>query len=142
MSMYKRCKPQYEVLDATNHPDYEIKDTRVSDYLRKYGSGKIDDLPSSSAPEITDNRSTDQMLAEPVEHMSTETVDVLMEIEANKERFEKAVQDVNLTAAKKKKFDSAVKVIKNPNSTYDQKREAYSILRNLEEQGLITRARD
>lgn len=142
MASYKKEKPVYQDLDYTNHPEYEIKETRVSDYLRKYGTGHIDELPTSSAPEIKDDRSVDEMLAEGFEpSMSTETIDILMEIERNKDRFEAAVAELELTQTQKKEFDDAVKAINDPNTPYDRKIEAYHLLQDLESKGKITRAR-
>jgi hypothetical protein len=139
--MYKHSKPAFEAVDPVNHPDYEIKDTRVSDYLKKYGTGKIEDLPQVSRPEITDNRTTDQMLDEPCEHMSTEAVDVMMEIERNKEAFDKAILDIKATQKQKKQFDDAVAALQDPNTPIERQREAYAILSDLERQGKLTRAR-
>lgn len=136
--MKRRC----EVLSPENHPEYEIKETRVSDYLRKYGTGHIEDLPSSSAPEVVDERSVSEMLDSEFEpHMSTESVDIFMEIDRNKDKFEAAIKELELTKTQKEKFDSAVKVLNDPNSSLDSKREAYSILEELQASGKITRAR-
>ena len=133
MAKSKRIKPVGDPLDyQNNHPEYEIRETRVSDYLRRYGTGHIEDLPQNTAPEITDDRTVDEMLSDEfVPHMSTETVDIMMEIEDNKERFEKAAQEIEMTDAARKKFDAAMAVINNPNSSLESKREAYSILDNL-----------
>lgn len=151
----KRVKPIYENIDyKSNHPEYEIKETRVSDYLRRYGTGHIDDVPQNRAPEVANERVTTAMdtildkkanevarskafevLNEEtdgfVPHMSTETVDVLEEIEANKERFEKALKDIELTKTASKRYRDALSVINNPNASTDAKREAYSILNGL-----------
>lgn len=140
--MYKHRKPVFERVSQDAHPDYEIKETRVSDYLRKYGTGKLEDLPQSSKPEITDNRTVEQMLDEPCESMSTETIDVMMEIDRNREAFEKAILDVKATQKQKKQFEDAVKAIKDENTPFERKREAYAILDQLERDGKITRARN
>lgn len=141
MPSYCKVKSVYQELDYENHPEYEIKETRVSDYLRKYGTGHIEDLPTSSAPEISDNRSVEQMLDEPEPHMSAETVDILMEIERNKERFDKAIDELELTTAQKKQFDDAVEAINDPNAPADRRIEAYRVLEDLEKKGKIARAR-
>lgn len=141
MPSYCKVKPVYQDLDYNNHPEYEIRETRVSDYLRKYGTGHIEDLPTSSAPEISDNRSVEQMLDEPEPHMSAETVDILMEIERNKERFDNAIDELELTTAQKKQFDDAVEAINDPNAPADRRIEAYRVLEDLEKKGKIARAR-
>lgn len=142
MARSLREKPVYEKLDYNNHKDYEIKETRVSDYLRRYGTGHIEDLPQTTAPEVTDDRSVEEMLNDPfVPEMATESVDILNLIEENKERFEKAAREIELTAKQKKRFKDAQSVINNPNSSLDAKREAYSILDELANKGLIARAR-
>lgn len=135
-------KKVYEHVNKTRHPEYEVKETRVSDYLRKYGTGSVEDLPQSSAPEIKDDRTVEEMLESEFEpSMATETVDILMEIERNKERFEAAISAMELNEKQKKEFDDAVRVLDDANATTDQKREAYSILQELKDAGKITRAR-
>lgn len=142
MASYKKMKPVYEKNSTVRHPDFEVKETRVSDYLRKYGTGNIEDLPTSSAPEIKDDRSVDEMLDSEFEpSMATETVDILMLIDENKERFEKAISEMELTQKQKKDFDAAVAVLDDTNSSTDRKREAYAILEELENTGKLTRAR-
>ena len=116
-----------EYNSGKNHPEYEIRDTRPSDFLRKYGQGKLEDLPKTSAPEIVDNRTVDQMLDEPVEHMSTESIDVLMEIEANRDKFDQALKTIELTESARKRYDDALSVINNPNSSPSAKTEAYNL---------------
>lgn len=151
----KRVKPITEDLDYKhNHSDYEIKETRVSDYLRRYGTGHIDDVPQTKAPEVSNERVSSAMdiildkKANEVErskafevlneetdgfvpHMSTETIDVLAEIEANKERFENALKDIQLTKTASKRYNDALAVVNNPNAPLDSKREAYSVLESL-----------
>lgn len=140
--MYKHRKPVFQPVDPHNHPDYEIKDTRVSDYLRRYGTGHLDDLPQTSAPEISDDRTVDEMLDSDFEpSMSTETVDILMEIEKNKDRFEKAAAELELTKKQRQQYDDAIKVLNDSNAPNDRQREAYSILMELMEKGKVTRVR-
>lgn len=141
--MYKKREKHYEKLSDERHAEFEVKDTRVSDYLRRYGTGHIEDLPTTSAPEVKDDRTEEEMLNSEFEPtMATESVDILMEIERNKERFEKAVAEIELTASQKKRFDDAVRVLNDDNASIDSKREAYSILQELEDTGKLTRARD
>lgn len=141
MPSYEKRKVVFQDLEYENHPEYEIRETRVSDYLRKYGTGHIEDLPTSSAPEITDKRTVDQMLDEPEPHMSTESVDILIEIEKNKDRFAAAAADLELTLAQKKDFDDAVAALNDPNTPNERRIEAYRVLSDLEKKGKIARAR-
>lgn len=155
MPKSKRVKPQYDDLDyKSNHAEYEIKETRVSDFLRRYGTGHIEDVPQNKAPEISNERVSSAMdtildkKANEVERskafevlneetegfipsMATETIDVLAEIEANKERFEKAFNEIELTKTASKKYKDALSVINNPNAPLDAKREAYATLDSL-----------
>lgn len=139
MARSLRIKPVCEVLDYKNkHKDFEIKETRVSDYLRRYGTGHIEDVPQNTAPEVRDDRTVEQMLEEPfVEHLSTEPVDVIMLIDANRERFEKAFKELELTKTQHKRFKDALSVINNPNASHDSKREAYSILEELSDKKML-----
>jgi hypothetical protein len=142
MAKVLRCKPIGEKLSYDNHPEYEIRETRVSEYLRRYGTGHIEDLPQTSAPEVSDERSVDQMLEDEfTPHMSTETVDVLMMIDENRERFEKAAQDIEMTDKMRQKYENAMRVINDSNASMDAKREAYSVLDSLISNG-YARARD
>lgn len=140
--MYKHRKPVYERVSSERHADFEVKDTRVSDYLRKYGTGHIDDFPTTSAPEVHDDRSEEEMLNSEFEpSMATETIDILMEIDRNKDRFKAAVDEIELTEKQKKDFNDAMDALDDPNSPLDRKREAYSILQELMNSGKVSRAR-
>lgn len=141
MSMYKHRKPVFEKLSHEPHPDFEVKETRVSDYLRRYGTGHIDDFPTASAPEVHDDRSVDEMLSSEFEpEMATESVDIVMEIERNQERFEKAIKELELTKAQRKQFDDAVAVLNDKNADFERKREAYAILDDLASSGKVKRS--
>lgn len=138
---YKKFPPVGEKNSGINHPEYEVRETRVSDYLRRYGTGKIEDLPTTSAPEVHDDRTVDEMLDSEFEpSLGTETVDVLMEIERNKERFEKAAAAIEASKTDKKRFDDAISVLRDGDAPYARKVEAYQILQELEDKGMIVRA--
>lgn len=133
-----REKPVFERNSGVNHPDYEIKETRVSDFLRRFGTGHIDDLPTTSSPEISDDRTVDEMLSDPfVPHMSNESVDILSMIEENKDRFDAAFHELELTKSQHKKFKEALSAIKDPNCPFERKREAYSVLEKLSADGKL-----
>lgn len=136
--------PVYDVLDTTLHPEHETRNTRVSEYLRKYGQGKIDDLPRDSRPEVHDNRSVDEMLDDPshaADHMSFDELDAISEMNRKADDFKKAFADVKLTVQQKQKFDAAVKVLQDKNASDEQRLHALSILDELEQKHLVTRAR-
>jgi len=139
--MFKRKKCNLEELDLTPHPDYEQVNTTVSEYFRKYSQGKIENLPQDTRPEVTDERSSDEMLNDDskTNHMSCDDLDVLQEYEQHREEFEKAIQDIELTAKQKEIFLSATAVLDDPNSSADKRREAYQALEELRDK--VTRAR-
>lgn len=137
-----RKPPVYRKIDVTPHKDYESRDTRVSEYLRKYGTGKIDEMPNDTRAEIKDNRSVDEQLADGFEpSLGTDDLDVLMELDKAREHYEAALADIELTKQQKADFDKAIKVLKDSNSSIEMKEDAYRILRDLESKGKVTRAR-
>ena len=143
--MFKKCKPEYEKLSSIPHPDYEVRDTRVSDYLRKYGQGKLEVMPQDNRPEVHDDRTEEEMLNSPqsaVDTFGADALDVMQEIENNRERFEAMETAIEMTKTERQKFDNAVKVINDPNSSESQKLAAIRVLDDLEAKGKVTRARD
>lgn len=142
--MYRHRKIVYEQISCDKHPEFEVRNTRVSEYLRKYGQGKIDSLPTDSRPVVTDPRSVDEMIDtnDKMDHMSREQLDVLLELQSKHEDFEKALADIKLTEKQKKEFDAAVKSINDPNASYEQKMDAYRIIDQLEKANKVKRARD
>lgn len=139
----RNIKTTFEHNSGVLHHEHEVRNTRVSEYLRKYGQGKIDSMPTDTRPTITDNRSTDEKLDNPdvTDRLGTEQLDVLLEVDRLRERFEKAFADIELTQKQKEKFDAAVKVLNDRNSSYEQIQDASRILSQLEEDKKITRAR-
>lgn len=135
----------FEHNDGVEHKDYENRNTRVSEYLRKYGQGKIDSLPTDSRPEIHDARSDDEKIDAPTDvtnQMASEQLDILLEMQSKAEDFEKAFADIQLTAKQAEKYKSALKVLKDKNASYEQTLDAYRILDELKESHKVTRARD
>lgn len=141
--MFKRLdKISYEQLDDALHPEYETRNTRVSEYLRKYGQGKIDTLPTDNRPTVQDDRSTDEMLQDGFEpSLGTEQLDVLLEFEAKKEDFMKMQEDIEMTQKDKESFDAAVKIINDANSSQQDKFNAYEVLEELQKKCKVIRAR-
>lgn len=134
----------FEKNSGIPHPEHEVRNTRVSEYLRKYGQGKIDSLPTDNRPMVNDTRSTDEKLDHPdvTDRFGADPLDVMMELDRKKEDFEKAFEEIELTSKQKERFDAAKKVLENPNSSYEQKSDAHRILEELQESKKVTRTRD
>lgn len=141
--MFKKLKElQYNTVDEKLHPEHQTFDTSVSYYLRKYGTGQLEQLPFDSRREITDDRSVEQMLDDDglVAGLGTDDLDVLMELDRKREDFENAIQEIELTKKQKVVFDRAMSVLKDPNASIDAKRDAYDLLDELKEKVTRTRA--
>lgn len=141
--MFKRIPVRsYEQNNGIAHPDYESRNTRVSEYLRKYGTGKLENLPRDTRPEVVDDRSVDEMLDDDfVDGLGTDELDVLAKLDEAKERFAKMADTIRETKANRVKFDNAMKVLNDMNSSRDARMDAYRILEELEQKHLVTRAR-
>lgn len=140
---FKRRAPKYESNSGVEHPEFEKRNTRVSEYLRKYGQGKIDTLPTDTRSEVKDERSVDEMLEvdDVTNRMDTEQLDALLEMQAKADDFEAAFKDIELTKTQKQQFDKAVSVLKDKNASYELVSDAYRILEELENKHKVTRAR-
>lgn len=110
----------YEVLSNDKHPEHETRNTSVSEYFRKYGQGRIDALPTDSRPEVTDNRSVDDMLNDTdklTSSLGTEHLDALLEMQTKAQDFETAFKEVKLTAKQRNDFDKAIAVLRDNNAS-------------------------
>lgn len=141
--MFKRIEPIAENNSDLDHPEHQTTNTRVSEYMRKYGQGKIDVMPTDPRPEVSDPRDVDDMLNgddfEPA--LGTDELDVMMQLDQMRDKYNAAVADIQATEKQKSQFDEAIKVIKDSNSSYEQVSHAYAILEELERKGKISRAR-
>lgn len=137
--MFKRENPVYENVSSELHPEHQDVNTRVSEYLIKYGQGKLDRMPNDTRQEVQDDRTVDQMLEDddPTLALSTEELDVLLASQEAAERFEKAQLDIKATQAQRVKFDNAVAVLQDKNASADARRSAYAILAKLEKDGKL-----
>lgn len=143
--MFRRdIKPRLEHNSGIMHPEHEERNTRVSEYLRKYGQGKIDSMPTDNRPVVNDSRSVDEMLEDSdiTNHMGTDQLDAIMELDRKKADFEYAFADIELTKKQKEKFDAAVKVLNDRNSSYEQRKDAERILNELQDAKKVKRVRD
>ena len=132
--MFKKIENNsFEVLDDTPHPDFEVQNTTVSEYFRKYAVGKVDSMPSDPRSEVTDRRSDDEMISDDsmINHMGCDDLDVLQEMENNREKFEAAINEIELSEKQKEAFLDACAILDKPDSTLEQKREAYDVLEEL-----------
>lgn len=133
----------YEPNDGILHSEHESRDTRVSEYLRKYGQGKIDVMPTDSRPQVVDDRSDDEKISDPfVPSLGTDELDVFQQLEANREKFQAAQADIEMTKKDRVRFDNAIKIINDDNASIDAQRDAYRILEELERKGKVSRVRD
>lgn len=137
-------KPVFESVSRDVHPEHQTRNTRVSEYLRKYGQGRIDSMPTDNRPLVTDNRSVDEMLSDPdklTSSLGTDELDVLVEMQQKADDFEAAFKDIELTRKQKEKFDAAIRVLRDKNASYDQLSDASRIIEELEQAKKVTRAR-
>lgn len=141
--MFKRIKPVFEHCTIYKHPEAQNVDTRVSEYLRKYGQGKIDELPQDSRPVVDDKRSVDEMLSDDarVDHMAFDELDAISELARKKDDFLKARDEIEMNEKDVKAADDAMKIIDDPNASDSQKMEAYAVLDELIESGKAKRTR-
>lgn len=134
----------FDRVNSLLHPDHESRNTRVSEYLRKYGQGKIDTLPTDNRPVVTDNRSVDEMLDNPnkvADSLGSEQLDVLLEMQNKQSDYEQALKDIELTKKQRESYDAAIKVLNDSNASYDQKMDAHRILEELIQAKKVTRVR-
>ena len=144
--MIPNCKRQLEIVDGTRHPEHQVRDTRVSEYYRKYGVRQLEDMPSDSRPLLPpDERTTDEMLSDDslsnVDLMSFDELDAISMLNDHADQFAAAKEELELTQKQAEEFDNALKVLNDEKSTFDQKREAYEILQDLERSGKVKRTR-
>lgn len=137
-------RTSFDRVSQVEHPEHETRQTRVSEYLRKYGMGKIDVIPQDTRPVVNDPRTPDEMLEYPdklTSALGTEPLDALIEIQNQSETYKKALAEIELTKKQKADFDAAVKVLNDPNSSDESKYDAHRILEELYAAKKITRAR-
>lgn len=145
MGMIPKTKLQYEEVDSTKHLEHQERNTRVSEYLKKYGVGKLEDLPTDKRPTITDERSVDEMLDDVrggmVDLLSFDELDALSEFNSRKEEFEKMRAEIELTEKQSLTFDRAMSVLNSANASRDDKQEALAVLEELQKSGKVTHTR-
>lgn len=141
--MFKRIKPVYESCSAARHPEAQNVTTSVSEYLRKYGQGKLEELPQDSRPTISDERSVEEMLDDNsrVDEMAFDELDAISELERKRDDFLKARDEIVMTEKDREAAKSAIKILDDPNSSDDQRREAYAVIDELLESGKAKRVR-
>ena len=60
----KGFAPTGEKLSADLHSEHQTRNTDVSYYLMKFGTGKLEELPQDTRPEVHDDRTVDEMLTD------------------------------------------------------------------------------
>lgn len=140
--MFQRINPVFEQNSDLEHEEHQVTNTRVSEYMRKYGQGKIDVMPTDTRPEVDDPRTDEEKLSDDfTPGLGTDELDVMAKLDEMKERYQNAVADIKVTEKQKAQFDEAIKVLNNPNSSSDAQYHALALLEELERKGKITRAR-
>lgn len=136
--MFERRPVVYEVISQVEHPEKQNVNTSVAEYLRKYGTGKIDAMPTDPRPEVSDPRSEEEMLADGFEPgLGTDELDVLQQINENLERFQKAREAIEMNQKQRERFDRALAILKDPNSIQANRSEALAILEEMTEEGYV-----
>lgn len=145
MGMIPKTKNMYEKVDDTKHLEHQERNTRVSEYLKKYGVGKLEDLPTDNRPTITDERTVDEMLDDErggkVDLLAFDELDALSEFNSRKEEFEKMRAEIDLTEKQSLSFDRAMSVLNSANASRDDKQEALAVLEELQKSGKVTHTR-
>lgn len=128
-----RCvTPQYEVNSGVEHAERQVVNTRVSHYLRLYATGKISEFPTNGLienrelPEDMRNDLLNRNL--PLPELGTDPVEVMGYLAENRERFESLVSDYNLAISDQERYDDAMAVLDDDNSTIEQKAAAVRVL--------------
>lgn len=127
--------------DGVPHKELQHVNTRISEYLRKYGQGKMDKMPSNNHPEVTDDRTVDQMLDDPIEAPGTDPVEVLAKLQAMIPKYLEAKDAIAQNEKDRHAFDEAIKILQDHNSQFEDKRKAMMVLEELKSEGKIKRAR-
>lgn len=137
----KRKLETRERCSQTRHPDFEQVNTSVAEYFRKYAVGKSDRMPIDPRSEVTDGRSAEEMLDDDskINHLGCDDLDALMEMQQNEQKFKEALSEIELSEKQAEVFKSATKILEDPNSTVEQRRDAYESLEELHDK--VTRAR-
>lgn len=139
--MFKKRQCTCEHVNSVRHPEFESHNTSVAEYFRKYSVGKVDMMPTDPRPEVSDQRTETEMLDDDskINYLGCDDLDALQEMSDNIENFKKAFAEIELTKAQRERFVEATRILDDPNSSMDKKKEAYEMLEELNDK--ITRAR-
>jgi len=140
--LIKGYKPKFEKNSKIEHKEKQCVNTSVSEYMRKYGQGKIDQLPTDPRPEVNDPRDTEQQLNDAdALPMGFDELDAMERLASMKDRYKDAVADIKATEKQKEIFLHATQVLDDPNASDAEKLHAAAELNRLEKLGKVTRAR-
>lgn len=115
------------------HPEHQERITSVSHLYEKYRTGKIEDMPSTSLPQMPDDpRSDDEMLNDDfVLGLGKDELDIMNRYKAIREKLQEEFKTIKMDAENKKKYEDALAVLDDPNSTPKQKAVAYQTIEKL-----------
>lgn len=130
-------EPKCEKVDQHPHPEFQNQETRISEFMRLYAKGSINSVPQNTRPEVVDDRDVDDMLSDGFEpQLSTESIEVMAEIDRNIERFQEAISNIKNGTRRYNSFKRALSIYRDPSASPSEKNKAYQLLDSL------TRARD
>lgn len=136
MARVKIVEPHYEENSCVEHPEHQVINTRVSHYMRLYATGKISEFPTNGLrenPELPEGLRKDLLNRNlPLPEHGTDPVEIMDYLNSNRDRLESLVQDYNLAISDRQRYDNAMSVINDPNSTPEQISVAVRTLESIE----------
>lgn len=136
MARVKIVDPHYEENSGVEHPEHQVINTRVSHYMRLYATGKISEFPTNGLrenPELPEGLRKDLLNRNlPLPEHGTDPVEIMDYLNSNRDRLESLVQDYNLAISDRQRYDNAMSVINDPNSTPEQISVAVRMLESIE----------
>lgn len=125
-----RC-PEHN--SGVKHPEYQDRITSVSHLYEKYRTGKIEDMPSTSLPQMPDDdRSDDEMLNDLfVLGLGKDELDIMNRYKEVRDKLEEEFAQFKLSKEKEKKYKAALEILDNPASSSKEKFQAYQELEAL-----------
>lgn len=133
MAKLYREKPVFERNSKLPHAKFERRETRVSEFMRLYSTGKLENIPENKTQELPDDpRSEDAMFDDGFcPEFGTEPVEVFQMIEDMKEKYDAAIAEIKDNSKKYKRYKLAMSIFNNPQSSLAQKTQAANVLREL-----------
>lgn len=125
--------PVVEHNSTVEHKEHQERITSVAHLYEKYRTGKIEDMPRSSLAQMPDdNRSDDEMLNDDfILGLGRDELDIMKRYQELSDKLRAELDNLRLTKEKKKKYQEALAVIDNPQSSQRAKAEAYQTIEML-----------